>query len=60
MTTNLGNDVFIDADPDEFMLKGWVKFQQLKASSVPGIDAHLEARGDPPTFDIAVVRDAGC
>lgn len=54
MITNLGNDVFIDFEPDEFQLKGWAKFRQVPKSPVLGMHAQTRVQGLAPTFDIAI------
>ena len=54
MITNLGNDVLIDFERDEFQLNGWAKFHRLAASGVPGINSQIDVNSQPPTFDIAM------
>jgi hypothetical protein len=52
MITNLGNSVFIDAQPDEFQLAAWLKYRTLANSPVPGIDAQTKTDAGAPTIDV--------
>lgn len=54
MVTDLGNDVFIDFEPDEFQLNGWAKFHQVPRSPVSGMHAQTRVQGSAPTFGVAI------
>lgn len=54
MITDLGNDVFIDCEADEYQLNGWTKFHQRSASHIRGIDAQTSVQAQAPAFDIAI------
>jgi hypothetical protein len=50
--TNLGNNVFIEAQPDEFQLAGWSKYRTVANSPVRGMDAQTRTDAGAPTIDI--------
>ncbi len=52
MITNLGDNVSIDFEPDEFQLSGWSKHKTV-SSSVNGMDAQTATNGGPPSFVVA-------
>ena len=55
MVTNLGDDVFIDFEPNEFQFNGWAMFRQIGAP-VRGLFAQTGILNMAPTFDINVDR----
>ena len=50
-TTDLGNNVFIDFEPDEFTLPGWDKYRKIHAP-VRGMHAQTDTRASGPTFEV--------
>jgi hypothetical protein len=52
MATNLGDNVFIDVEPDEFQLS-WTRFHKVPAST-NGMDAQTSTDAAPPSFTVAV------
>jgi hypothetical protein len=54
MITNLGREVFIDFEPDEFRLTNWSKFRPVPTSPGNNIWAETSTDGRAPTFEVAV------
>ncbi len=52
MIQNIGNNVFIDFEPDEFQLSGWTKYRGPVPRNRGNVIAHTSTGTRAPTFDI--------